>query len=137
MTAPPLAAQSRRDARWHRGRAIALLAVAGLLGGCDQQLTQFRGRVLPDTLGLGDRCAQFMQRAMPFASIDIGDRSSTSPSIRTIVATAQGTRTDLPEGTPGDRDLAVECTFTDSVLTAFRWTKGGPAPSGSTAPPPH
>jgi hypothetical protein len=130
MTAPSVAAQLRRDARWHRGRAIALLVVAGPLGGCDQdQLTQFRGRVAPDTLGLGDRCAQFMQRAMPSAQIDIGDRSSTSPDIRTIVAAAQGTRTDLPPGSPVDPNLAVECTFTDSVLTAFRWTKGGPPPS--------
>jgi len=110
--------------------AIVVLVAAGFLGGCSQQqLTQLGGKVAPDSLGLGDRCAQFMQRAMPFAEIDIGDRSSTSPDIRTIVATAQGTRTDLPEGSPANRDLAVECTFTDNVLTAFRWTKGGPQPS--------
>jgi len=107
--------------------AIVVLGAAGFLGGCSQQqLTQLGGKVAPDSLGLGDRCAQFMQRAMPFAEIDIGDRSSTSPDIRTIIATAQGTRTDLPEGSPANRDLAAECTFTDNVLTAFRWTKGGP-----------
>jgi hypothetical protein len=123
MTAPPPAMMFRWAA------IIFFLSAAGLLGGCSQQATQFGGRVAPDTLGLGDRCAEFMQKAMPFAEIDIGDRSSTSPDIRTIIAKAQGTRTDLPQGSPVDRDLAVECTFTDSVLTGFRWTKGGPLPS--------
>jgi hypothetical protein len=134
MTAPPAAKRLRWDAgqaaKLPRAGAIIVLVAAGLVGGCSQQqLTQFGGRVVPSTLSLGDRCAQFMQRAMWFAEIDIGDRNSTSPDIRTIIATAQGTRTDLPEGSPGTRDLAVECTFTDNVLTAFRWTKGGPQPS--------
>jgi len=133
MTAPLVPNRQRRDAgegaKPPRAGAIIVL-VAGLLGGCSQQqLTQLGGRVVPSTLSLGDRCAQFMQRAMWFAAIDIGDRSSSSPDIRTIIATAQGTRTDLPEGSPGTRDLAVECTFTDNVLTAFRWTKGGPQSS--------
>jgi len=120
--------------RWgasaRRNVAIFVLVAAGLLAGCSQQkLTQLGGRVAPDTLGLGDRCAEIMQKAMPFAEIEIGDRTSTSSDIRTIVAKAAGTRTDLPQGSPADRDLAVECTFTDSVLTGFRWTKGGPPPS--------
>jgi hypothetical protein len=114
---------------FHWAAAAVCLFAAGLLGGCSQQATQFGGRVAPDTLGLGDRCAEFMQKAMPFAEIDIGDRSSSSPDIRTIIAKAAGTRTDLPQGSPVDRDLAVECTFTDGVLTGFRWTKGGPRPS--------
>ena len=65
---------------------------------------------------------------MPFADLDIGDKTSRSPDIRTIVATVQASRTDATPGSGVDRDLAAECTFTDNVLTAFRWTKGGPQP---------
>src|SRR5271165_2479148 len=107
MTAPPPAVTFRWAA------VIFFPVAAGLLGSCSQQATQLGGRVAPDTLGLGDRCAEFMQKAMPFAEIDIGDRASASPDIRTIVARATGTRTDLPQESPADRDLAVECTFTD------------------------
>ena len=105
----------------------AMLVVAGLLGGCDwsQKLTE---RVVPDTVSLADRCAEIMKKAMPFAEIDIGDRASQSPDVRTIVAQVQGTRTDMAGNTQVDRDLAVECTYVDGVLTGFHWTKGGPRP---------
>ncbi len=109
--------------------ATVLLLAAALLAGCGGWSDRLQQRVLPDTLSLADRCAGIMQAAMPFAAIDIGDRTSEDKGIRTIVARVTGTRTDLPKDGPGERDLAVECTFENGVLAAFRWTKGGPAPN--------
>jgi hypothetical protein len=111
--------------------ALVLVAAGGLPGGCSwpYKMTELGGRVAPDTLSLADHCAEIMQKAMPFADIAMGDRTSTSPDLRTIVATVTGTRSDLPKGGSADGNLAVECTFVDNVLTGFRWTKGGPPPS--------
>jgi len=101
--------------------AIMILAAASLLGGCG-----WSKGVAPDTVSLADRCAEIMQRAMPFAEIETGGETSQDVDIRTIVAHVQGARTDMPANTTIERGLAVECTFVDNVLTAFRWTKGGP-----------
>jgi hypothetical protein len=100
------------------------MAAAALLGGCG-----LGARIAPDRLSLADRCADIMARAMPFADIEIVKRSSEGTGIRTIAAQVEGTRTDLAKDAPGDRDLAAECQFDDSVLTGFRWTKGGPPPA--------
>jgi hypothetical protein len=115
-----------------RSAAIPILAVAGLLTGCGWS-QRIEKEVAPDTVSLADRCADIMKRAMPFAEIDVGDKTSQSMDVRTIVAHVQGSRTDMPDSSQVERDLAVECTFVDNVLTAFRWTKGGP-PSPSPAP---
>jgi hypothetical protein len=108
-----------------RFAVIAIIVTAFSLAGCDWS-QRMGARVAPDTISLADRCAAIMKAAMPFAEIDIGDRTSNSTDIRTIVARANGTRTDTPGSSQVDRDLAVECTFIDNVLTEFRWTKGGP-----------
>ncbi|HVH82236.1 MAG TPA: hypothetical protein VM782_22760 [Stellaceae bacterium] len=106
----------------------AALVGAVLLVGCDWS-QRVSGRIAPDSVGLADRCAEIMQRAMPFAQIDINDRTSRNADLRTIVAQVTGTRTDLAGNTLIDRSLGVECTFTDNILSGFRWTKGGPTPS--------
>jgi hypothetical protein len=112
----------------HRLAVVAVtVAVAGFLAGCDWA-RDVGGKINPDSLGLADRCADFMKRAMPFADIDIAQRTSEGAGIRTIVARVEGRRSDLPKDAPGDRDLAVECKFANGVLTGFRWTKGGPPP---------
>lgn len=77
-------------------------------------------------VSLADRCAAVLTAAMPFARIDITDRTSRDAGIDTIVADAAGTRTDLAKDTRLPRRLAVECTFYDGILSGFRWTKGGP-----------
>ena len=102
-------------------RTTAIMTLLVSLSGCG-----WSKQITADTASLADRCGQIMQAAMPSTELDISGKSSRSPNIRTIIATAQATRTDVPPGSPGDRDLAAECTFTDSVLTAFRWTKSGP-----------
>lgn len=114
--------------------AIVLVAMTGLLAGCglSQKLQQ---RIIPDTASIGGRCADIMRRAMPFAAIDIGRESADSPDIRIIVAHVAGTRTDTSDNSQVARDLAVDCTFTDNVLTAFRWTKGGPLPPPTSETP--
>ena len=96
---------------------LAPIATASFLVGCDLKVPGG---------GLADRCADIMKVAIPSADIDIDKRTSKSPSIDTIIAQVTGTRTDMPEGSPLPRDLAVECEFTNGVLTAFRWTQGGP-----------
>jgi hypothetical protein len=105
---------------------IGILVAVGFLAGCDWS-QRMEERVAPDSVSLADRCAQIMKRAMPFAEMDIGDRTSDSSDVRTIVAHVTASRTDMPDNASVERDFAVECTFTDNVLTAFRWTKGGPA----------
>ena len=104
---------------------LAVLAAASLLAGCGFS-HDLEKQVTADTASLADRCGEIMKRAMPFAEIDIGERSSASTGLRTIIAKVAGKRTDLPDNSQVERDLAVECTFQDNVLTAFRWTKGGP-----------
>jgi hypothetical protein len=115
--------------------ATVLPLAAVLLSGCGWS-DKLQQRVLPDTISLADRCASIMQAAMPFASIDIGDRTSEGKGVRTIVARVTGTRTDLPKDGPGERDLAVECTFENNVLVAFHWTKGGPPSEEESDHPP-
>jgi hypothetical protein len=107
--------------------AIAvMIAAASLAGGCDWT-RGVAAKVNPDSVSLADRCADIMRRAMPFAEIEIGQRTSENAGIRTMIARVDGTRT-LPKDAPGERDLAAECQFEDNVLIAFRWTKGGPTP---------
>jgi hypothetical protein len=115
----------RLQMRAMRRPAIAIVLVTLLLAGCDWS-QRMEGRVLPDTVSLADHCATIMKAAMPFAAIDIGDRSSKGVDIRTITAEVSATRTDQSGNPNVDRDLAAECTFVDNVMTAFRWTKGGP-----------
>ena len=104
---------------------LAALAVASLLAGCGWSHNLGK-EVTADTASLADRCAAIMKKAMPFAEIDIGDRSSAASGLRTIIAKVAGKRIDMPNNSQVERDLAVECTFDDNVLTAFHWTKGGP-----------
>ena len=104
-----------------RWAVLILLAAAGVLGGCSWTEKKFA----PDTVSLADRCADIMKRAISFAPIEIGAATSKGVDVRTIVADVSATRTDLA-ATEAARDLAVECTFVDNMLTAFSWTKGGP-----------
>jgi hypothetical protein len=108
---------------------FAFLATLSLAG-CSWP-EKIEGRVAPDTVSLADHCGAIMQAAMPFARLDLGDRTSRSPDVSTIVAQVAATRTDLPEDAATGRDLMAECTFENNVMTAFRWTKGGPLPMPS------
>ena len=80
--------------------------------------------VIPRNVGLAERCADIMRRAYPSAAIDITKSEATATSLTTIVAKAEGVRTDLPPGAPVPPDLAVECRFDENILTGFRWTAG-------------
>jgi hypothetical protein len=80
--------------------------------------------VAPRDVGLAERCAEIMRRAYPSAAIDITKTEATATSLTTIVAKAEGVRTDLPPGAPLPQDLAVECRFDENILTGFRWTAG-------------
>jgi hypothetical protein len=75
-------------------------------------------------VGVAERCAEMMRRAYPSASIEITKSTASATSLTTIVAEAEGVRSDLPAGASVARDLAVECRFDENVLTGFRWTAG-------------
>jgi len=79
---------------------------------------------IPRNVGVAERCAELMQRAYPGASIDITRSEASATSLTTIVAKAEGARTDLPADGSLPRDLAVECRFDNNILTEFRWTAG-------------
>jgi hypothetical protein len=99
-----------------RAAILILVAAADLLVGC--------GVRVPHTVSLAERCADVMKAAMPSAEIDIKNQTSQNAGIDKIMARVEGTRTDLSPGLP--RDLAAECEFEDTILSAFHWTKGGP-----------
>ena len=82
------------------------------------------GCSIPHDVGLAERCGEMMRRAYPSAEIDITKSEASATSLTTIVAKAEGVRTDLPPDTPSARDLAVECRFDQNILTEFRWTAG-------------
>ena len=79
---------------------------------------------IPRDIGLAERCADIMRRAYPSAAIDITKSDATATSLTTIIAKAEGVRTDLPPGAPLPQNLAVECRFDENILTGFRWTIG-------------
>ena len=79
---------------------------------------------IPRDVGDAERCADMMRRAYPSAAIDITKSEASATSLTTIVAKAEGVRTDLPADAPLPRDLAVECRFDENILTQFRWTAG-------------
>jgi hypothetical protein len=79
---------------------------------------------IPRDVGLAERCADIMRRAYPSAAIDITKSEATATSLTTIVAKAEGVRTDLPPGAPLPQALGVECRFDENILTGFRWTAG-------------
>jgi hypothetical protein len=74
--------------------------------------------------GTAERCADIMRRAFPSATIDTTKTQASATSLTTIIAKAEGVRTDLPPDASLARDLAVECRFDDNILTEFRWTAG-------------
>ena len=104
--------------RFRRATVIAVSIGAMLIGlaGC--------GGGLPHSVGMTDRCADVMKAAMPFAEIEITKTSASADGIDKIVATVEGARKPPPAG--ASPQLAAQCTFVDSVLTAFNWVKGGP-----------
>jgi len=101
------------------GKVLLVMAL-GPLAGCEVKL--------PRTVGLAERCAGIMKAAMPFAEIDTDKLTSQSTSIDRVVARVEGHRTDLPKDAGPPPSLGAECEFTNNVLTAFRWTEGGPQP---------
>jgi hypothetical protein len=75
-------------------------------------------------VGLAERCADIMHRAYPSAATEITKSEASVTGLTTIMARVEAVRTDMPEGGPSPRDLAVECRFDENILTGFRWTAG-------------
>lgn len=96
-------------------RLLVLGAALALLAGC--------GFGKMRDVGLGDRCAEMMQRAFPGAKIEATKKEATA-SMATATARVEAVRTDVPEDGVVTRDLAAECKFENNILTSFRWTAG-------------
>ncbi len=79
---------------------------------------------IPHDIGLAERCADIMRRAFPSPSIEITKMGAAATSLTTIIAQAEGVRTDIPPDGAAPSDLAAECRFDENVLTGFRWTAG-------------
>ena len=97
-----------------RRHVLVLLIFSCLCAGCG----------ITPKVGLAERCADIMRRAYPSATIDITKRDASATSLTTIIASVEGTRTDVALDGSLVRDLAVECRFDENVLTGFRWTRG-------------
>jgi hypothetical protein len=109
----PRSIGGRRYSR--QASALVMLAFLSLeLTGCG----------ISRTVGLAERCADIMQRAYPSAALEVTKSEASATSLTTIMAQVAAVRTDLPEGAPVPRDLAVECQFDENILTGFRWTAG-------------
>jgi hypothetical protein len=94
--------------------ALFCAALCSIAAGCG----------IPRDVGLAERCADLMRRAYPSAAIDITKSEASATSLTTIVAKAEGVRTDVPPSAALPQDLAVECRFDENILTGFRWTAG-------------
>jgi hypothetical protein len=102
-----------------------LIAAVGMLAGCN--FTQrVAGAINPDFVSLADRCAEVTRLALPTGDIEITNRTSENQGVSSLVARVEGVRRDLPVEGSQPRDVATECQFTNTVLTGFKWTKGGP-----------
>jgi hypothetical protein len=99
-------------ARRRQGRQAAMIASMLLLAGCS-----FR------TESLGERCGDLMQAAFPDAEIEITGRTA-SAEMASGTARVEGTRSDVQPGGRMAREIAVECSFEDGILTGFRWVTG-------------
>jgi hypothetical protein len=111
------------DAMRRRAVIPVLIAVGAVLAGCG-----LGHKLGEERAGLGDRCADVMKMAIPFAEIDIHRATSENTGVTTFVAHVEGTRTDLPKDTQLPRDVAADCRFDGDILSGFHWTKGGPPP---------
>jgi len=103
--------------------ALAIVAFCALSAGCNLPHRLHKAVAAPGA-GMADRCADLMATAFPSADIRITKRDAAGSGIDTIVAHVEGVRRDVPKDLPLTHDLAVECQFTDNVLTGFKWTKG-------------
>jgi hypothetical protein len=98
-------------------RPLLILLLALPLGACGLREESLAGR-----------CADTMQSAFPGADIKV-TQSSVSPdpassSIAAAVASVEGVREKLPADSKLPREVAVECRFSNDVMTDFRWTRG-------------
>ena len=115
----------RRPMPWVRLPAALVLPLA--LAACG--LARDAGDLVHEVRDepLTDRCARVMQEAFPGGGISVSHEEmvpAASTSIATVVVAVEGTRKKLPPESTLTRDVAVECRFTDTILTQFRWTKG-------------
>jgi hypothetical protein len=103
--------------RARRFRLSALLALAAL-SGCSLD---------PRSPSFLDACAALMKEAFPGGDIKIVKaeaQTQQTESIATIVVAVAGERQKVPAGGIPLRDIAVECRYTEGILSGFRWTKG-------------
>ena len=108
--------------------ATAVVSAASNTGcGVGEFVHRIGGGINPDSLSLADRCADIMRAAIPFAEIEIKNRTSDWGH-DVLTAHIDARRADHADDKNIDSDLSAECQFDGSVLIGFKWTKGGAPP---------
>lgn len=105
-------------------RFAPLLGGLVALAGCSRMnALAFDTRLAVGSVGLVDRCSDFMHRAYPGTPIAVVG-SHVATGIESATITIEAVRSDVPANSNYARNVAVECRFEGGILTGFRWTKG-------------
>jgi len=102
---------------------LTIIGVLALAGCSRMSEVGFDTKMALGSVSMIDRCSDFMRRAFPDNTIDIGDSHVTTGAESALV-TVQGVRTGVPENSNFVRAVAVECHFEGGVLTSFHWIAG-------------
>lgn len=98
--------------------------VALALAGCSRMSeVGFDTKMALGSVSLVDRCSDFMSRAFPNGDINVIGSHIVTDSESALV-TVQGVRNSVPQSSPDEHSVAVECHYQHGVLTAFRWIAG-------------
>ena len=105
-------------------RVLALSGVLLALAGCSRMSTlSFDTKLAVGSVSLVDRCTDFMYRAYPETTIDVGG-SHVASDAESSTVTVEGVRSNVPASSSYARNIAAECRFEGGILTGFRWTAG-------------
>jgi hypothetical protein len=100
------------------------ILVASLVTGCHWMAgVGFDAQSALGSVSLGDRCVDFMRRALPDTRVEITSRQVSAES-NNVTVVVGGERSGVPATGPYARNIGVECRFENGVLTGFRWTSG-------------
>ena len=97
------------------GRSVIAASIVVLISGC--------GIREPSIV---DRCADILRAAWPGRALEVTSKKA-APDFTNNLATVAVAVQAKATGTSGSpRELGIECTFENSVVTGIRWTAGVP-----------
>ena len=105
------------------GFAVATGVLLALAGCSRMSEVGFDAKLSLGSVGMVDRCSDFMNRAYPNGDIDVVN-GHVDADMQNALVTVQGVRKSIPESSTYARNVAVECHFESGILTSFRWIAG-------------